>query len=224
VVDGLDKAIMKMKKGEVAEISIASKYAFAEETKRDLATVPAGADVVYIVELVELVNPKGDHDLSVQEKLDKAKQKKEQGNKAYKEGKFIRAVSKYEQALKPIEFDSNFDQDLKIQSKEMKKTIWLNIAAVALKLDEYNKAVANCSKVLDIDPNNVKALFRRSQGYMYRSDFIEAESDIKKAHDLEPANRDVIAQYKKLKQVMKQWDKKDAALYSNIFKKMAGKS
>ena len=212
---------MKMNKGEVAEIQIAGKYAFAEEAQRELASVPAKADVIYEVELVEVDNPKNSYDLTVPEKIALARSNKEKGNKAYKEGKYVRAVAKYEAALKPIDYEKNFEDELQKEAKEMKRIVWLNIAAVSLKLGDYAKAIANCSKVLAVDPNNIKALFRRSQAYMHRSDFIEAECDIKMAHDLEPQNRDVIAQYKTLKQQMKNSSAREAKMYSTMFKKMA---
>ena len=221
MIEGLDKAILKMKKGEVAEIKIASKYAFAEETQREKATVPAGADVIYEVELVEVTNPKETYDMTVPEKIEAARMHKEKGNKAYKEGKFIRAIAKYEAALRPIDYDKNFDDDLKKESKEMKKIIWLNIAAVALKLKDYSKAITNCRKVLEIEPTNIKALYRRSQAYMHRSDFIEAERDIKMAADLEPKNKDVLAQLRKVKQVMKASSRQEAKLYSTMFQRLA---
>lgn len=221
VIEGLDKAIMRMNKGETAEIKIASKYAFVEETKFEKATVPAGADVVYELELVDVGNPENHYDLTVPQKIELARTCKEKGNKAYKEGKYVRAVSKYEAAIRPIEYDNNFDEALKKEANEMKRTIWLNIAAVSLKQDEYLKVITNCGKVLDADPNNVKALFRRSQAYMHRADYIEAERDIKLAHNLAPGNRDVIAQYKKLRQCMKSSSKKEAEIYATMFKKLA---
>lgn len=221
VIDGLDKAIMKMKKGEIAEIEIAGKYAFGEETKFEKATVPAGADVIYEVRLVDFKNPTKHYDLSAEEKLELARANKEKGNKAYKEGKYVRAVNKYEAAIKPIEFDKDMDEAMKKETKEMKRVLWLNIAAVCLKQNEWNKVISNCDKVLQSDPNNIKALFRRSQAYMSRSDFIEAEADIRLAYNLDPSNRDVRAQYKKLKQQMKSSSEKEAEMYSTMFKRLA---
>lgn len=221
VIEGVDKAIMKMNEGEIAEIFIGSKYAFVEEIKAEKAVVPAGADVIYEVELLEITDPKNTYDMTSQEKLESCQALKEKGNKAYKEGKYIRAISKYEQALKPVEYETNFDEEIKKEAKEMKKVIWLNIAAVALKQAEYHKAISNCNKVLEAEPTNIKALYRRSQAFMYRNDFIESERDIKLAHSLDSANRDVVTQYKKLKQYMKSSNQKDAAMYSNMFKKLA---
>ena len=46
-------------------------------------------------------------------------------------------------------------------------------------------------QVLELDPLNVKALFRRSQAYMKTSELEKAEADIKKALAIDPNNRQV---------------------------------
>ncbi|GMP90270.1 hypothetical protein CsSME_00041475 [Camellia sinensis var. sinensis] len=56
VIVGLDRAVMKMKKGEVALLSIAPEYAFGtSESKQELAVVPPNSTVYYEVELVSFV-------------------------------------------------------------------------------------------------------------------------------------------------------------------------
>lgn len=59
VIDGLDKAVLSMKKKEHALVTIAPEYGFGSaETKRDLATVPANSTLTYDIELVEFVKVK----------------------------------------------------------------------------------------------------------------------------------------------------------------------
>jgi len=50
VCEGLEIAISKMKKGEVAEVDIKSKFAFGAAGKTEL-NVPASADITYEVHL-----------------------------------------------------------------------------------------------------------------------------------------------------------------------------
>lgn len=52
VIDGLDRALKTMKKGETALLTIQPDYAFgASESQQELATVPANATVFYEVEM-----------------------------------------------------------------------------------------------------------------------------------------------------------------------------
>lgn len=56
VVDGLDRAIQKMKKGEKSLIIVDPEYGFGSvETKGDLATIPPGSTLHFEVELVSFV-------------------------------------------------------------------------------------------------------------------------------------------------------------------------
>jgi tetratricopeptide (TPR) repeat protein len=53
-----------------------------------------------------------------------------------------------------------------------------------LKAKEYAEAVSMCKKALDIEPNNVKALYRRAQGYHEGGDFDEARADYRRVAEL----------------------------------------
>jgi FK506-binding protein 4/5 len=53
VIDGLDKAVLTMKKGEVALLIIAPEYAFgSSQSQQELAVIPPNSTVYYEVELV----------------------------------------------------------------------------------------------------------------------------------------------------------------------------
>jgi hypothetical protein len=49
------------------------------------------------------------------------------------------------------------------QIKELRRSAWLNLAAVELKQHNWKEARKHASKVLETDPTNVKALYRRAQ-------------------------------------------------------------
>jgi len=49
------------------------------------------------------------------------------------------------------------------QIKELRRSTWLNLAAVELKLQQWKEAHNHAGKVLEMDPSNVKALYRRAQ-------------------------------------------------------------
>ncbi|RWR79920.1 peptidyl-prolyl isomerase-like protein [Cinnamomum micranthum f. kanehirae] len=222
VIDGLDRAVLTMKKGEVALVTIAPEYAYSStESTQDLAVVPPNSTVNYEVELVSFEKDKESWDMNTAEKIEAAGKKKEEGNALFKVGKYARASKKYEKAAKFIEYDSSFSEEEKKQSKVLKATCNLNNAACKLKLKDYKEAVKLCSKVLEIDSRNVKALYRRAQAYIQLVDLDLAELDIKKALEIDPDNRDVKLEYKTLKEKVKEYNKKDAKFYGNIFAKMS---
>lgn len=93
------------------------------------------------------------------------------------------------QAASFIEYDSSFNDEEKQQTKVLKVACKLNNAACKLKLKDYENAVTLCTDVLEIDPRNVKALYRRAQAYMHLVELDLAELDIKKALEIDPDNR-----------------------------------
>ncbi|KAL7209375.1 hypothetical protein ACSBR1_030997 [Camellia fascicularis] len=170
--------------------------------------------------MVSFVKEKESWEMSTQEKVEAAGKKKEEGNALFKAGKYERASKRYEKAVKFVEYDSTYSDEEKQQAKVLKVTCNLNNAACKLKLKDYKQAEKLCTKVLEIDDRNVKALYRRAQAYIQLVDLDLAEIDIKKALEIDLDNRDVKLEYKILKEKVKEYNKKDAQFYGNMFAKM----
>lgn len=105
-------------------------------------------------------------------------------------------------------------------AKALRVQCWLNGAACNLKLNNFKEAINLCSKVLDVEFNNVKALFRRAQAFIENADLDLAELDIKKALELDPENREVKMIQKRLKQLQTENNRRDAKMYANIFSRL----
>uniref|UniRef100_A0A453BTM5 peptidylprolyl isomerase n=2 Tax=Aegilops tauschii subsp. strangulata TaxID=200361 RepID=A0A453BTM5_AEGTS len=221
VIEGLDTTVLTMKKGEVASARIPPEHAFGStETKLDIAMVPPNSTVFYEVDLVSFEKEKESWDLkSNAENIEAAAKKKDEGNAWFKMGKYAKASKRYEKAAKYIEYDSSFSEDEKKQSKAVKISIKLNNAACKLKLKDYKEAEKLCAKVLELESTNVKALYRRAQAYTELVDLELAELDIKKALEIDPDNREVKVAYKALKDKLREYNKRDAKFYGNMFAK-----
>ncbi|KAJ3200048.1 Protein unc-45 B [Entophlyctis luteolus] len=103
---------------------------------------------------------------------------KEKGNAYFKMNLFDKAERSYSKAL------SLLPNDLKNSA-----VIYGNRAMTYLKLQNYEKAVDDCSRVLDIDAKNVKALWRRGVAKAaIGKDLQSAKEDFDKALVLEPTN------------------------------------
>ncbi|PWA55830.1 Peptidyl-prolyl cis-trans isomerase, FKBP-type [Artemisia annua] len=87
VIDGLDRGVKTMKKGEVSILTIHPEYAFgSNESYHESATVPASSTVYYDVELVSFEKEKGSWELTTPEKIETCGRKKE-GNTIFKKQK-----------------------------------------------------------------------------------------------------------------------------------------
>lgn len=222
VILGLDLAVAKMKKGEIASITITPEYGFgAVETKRDLAVVPPNSTLVYEVELVSFMKEKEFWEMNAAEKLEAAAKKKEEGNALFKVGKYWRASKKYERAANFIEQNQAFSEEEKKQGEALRVSCYLNSAACKLKLKDFRVVVDLCTKVLELEPENMKALYRRLQAYVQVGELGLAESDIKKALEIDPQNKDVKLELKKLRQKESEYQRKAAEMFENLFPRMS---
>ncbi|GKE67829.1 FKBP-type peptidyl-prolyl cis-trans isomerase domain-containing protein, partial [Tanacetum coccineum] len=97
VIDGLDRGVKTMKKGEVAILTIHPEYAFGStESHQESATIPANSTVYYDVELVSFEKEKDSWELTTPEKIETCGRKKEEGNTIFKKQKYERASKRYE--------------------------------------------------------------------------------------------------------------------------------
>ncbi|KAL7197754.1 hypothetical protein ACSBR2_020308 [Camellia fascicularis] len=124
------------------------------------------------------------------------------------------------QASKYVEFDHSFSDDEKYQANALRLSCNLNNAACKLKLGEYREASTLCTKVLEVDPMNVKALFRRSQAYRRTSELEKAEADIKRALTIDPNNREVKLEYKELKDKQREYMRYEAGIFSSMLSRI----
>ncbi|KAM0065166.1 putative peptidylprolyl isomerase [Helianthus debilis subsp. tardiflorus] len=85
VIDGLDRGVKTMKKGEVSLLTIHPEYAFGStESHQEFATVPANSTMYYDVELISFEKEKDLWELTTQEKIEASGRKKEEGNTLFK--------------------------------------------------------------------------------------------------------------------------------------------
>ncbi|XP_075637885.1 70 kDa peptidyl-prolyl isomerase-like isoform X2 [Castanea sativa] len=213
--EGLDRAIMTMKKGEQALVTVTKGYLHSN----DISGME-NEDLFYEVELIDFIKEKPFWKMDTKEKIEACERKKNDGNVLFKAGKFWRASRKYEKAATYVEFDHSFTDD----EKSIAKALWfssnLNSAACKLKLGDYLEASTLCTKVLKNDPCNVKALYRRSQAYLKISELDKAEDDIRRALTSDPNNRDVKLVYKELKDKQREYARYQTEIFSTMLSRM----
>ncbi|KAF9612282.1 hypothetical protein IFM89_038852 [Coptis chinensis] len=158
VTDGLDRAVMTMKKGEVAELTSAPEYGFgSSESKQELAVVPPNSTLYYEVELESFVKERKSWDMNTPEIIEAAGKKKEEGSVAFRAGKYAKASKRYEQ----VSCNLN-NAACKLKLKDYKQAEKLCTKALYRRAQAYIRqadldlAEIDIKKALEIDPNNRK--------------------------------------------------------------------
>ncbi|KAJ6852123.1 70 kDa peptidyl-prolyl isomerase-like [Iris pallida] len=71
VIEGFDRAVTTMKKGEVALVTIPPEHVFSStESKQELVVVPANSTVIYEVKFVFFLKEKEYWDINTAEKIE----------------------------------------------------------------------------------------------------------------------------------------------------------
>ena len=147
-----------------------------------------------------------------------AQERREQGVALFKQEHWEEAQTRFVQSLATLGqlYDTSSDE-AKRRRDEIALSCHLNIASCCLKLGHLKIAVSNCSKALEIDPNNAKALYRRGQASSALNEFAVARIDLEKALDLSKGDAGVQGELTLLQQREAQHAAKEKKMFSKMF-------
>ncbi|XP_028919266.1 sperm-associated antigen 1 isoform X1 [Ornithorhynchus anatinus] len=101
-----------------------------------------------------------------------ATREKEKGNEAFSSGDYEEAFTYYTRSISAFPTVNAYN----------------NRAQAAIKLQNWNSVFQDCEKVLDLEPENLKALMRRATAYKHQKKYHAAKEDLKKVLQVEPDN------------------------------------
>ena len=123
----------------------------------------------------------------------RARKAKEDGNEHFREKEYSKAVKCYTEAIKAC---PGGHQELAVFHK--------NRAACWLKLEDYDKALADATASLEITPGDMKSLYRKAQALEGKGNLADAFKDIKRLLTLYPNNKEAIEAARRLTAALKQ--------------------
>jgi len=113
---------------------------------------------------------------------------------------------------------SEEDAEKALREREAQtRHVHLNLCAVRNKLGQYERAIEGCTLILKDDANNVKALFRRSQGYTGMRKYDEATEDLRQIQFIDPENESAREQMLKIERLVSQEKGKQKQMYKKMF-------
>uniref|UniRef100_A0A8C2NNQ2 Peptidyl-prolyl cis-trans isomerase FKBP8 n=1 Tax=Capra hircus TaxID=9925 RepID=A0A8C2NNQ2_CAPHI len=219
VIQALDLSVPLMDVGETAMVTADSKYCYGPQGSRS-PYIPPHAALCLEVTLKTAVDGPDLEMLTGQERVALANRKRECGNAHYQRADFVLAANSYDLAIKAITSSAKVDMTFEEEEQllQLKVKCLNNLAASQLKLDHYRAALRSCSLVLEHQPDNIKALFRKGKVLAQQGEYSEAIPILRAALKLEPSNKTIHAELSKLV-------KKHAAQRSTetaLYRKMLG--
>lgn len=82
-------------------------------------------------------------------------------------------------------------------------------------------AINQCNEALKLEPNNIKALYRRGQCNLAVNEFKEALADFQMVLELDSSNKAAQNQIQICKHKIKEANEKEKRIYANMFTKLA---
>ncbi|XP_039562254.1 sperm-associated antigen 1 [Passer montanus] len=110
--------------------------------------------------------------MTKREKIFVATREKEKGNEAFATGDYVEAVTYYTRSLSVIPTAA----------------VYNNRAQAEIKLQDWDNALQDCEKVLDMEPGNIKALMRRATVHNHLQNYQSAIEDLNEVLSVEPEN------------------------------------
>ncbi|XP_028906185.1 peptidyl-prolyl cis-trans isomerase FKBP8 isoform X2 [Ornithorhynchus anatinus] len=218
VIQALDLCIQLMDVGETSLITSDSKYCYGPQGRSP--SIPPHAALRLEVALRMAVDGPDLELLSGRERIALADRKRECGNAHYQRTDFVLAANSYDLALKAINSSSKVDISPEEEGEllELRVKCLNNLAASQLKLDHSGAALRSCNMVLELQPDNIKALFRKGKVLAQQGEYSEAIPILRAALKLEPSNKTIHAELSKL--VKKHAAQRDTE--SAMYRKMLG--
>ncbi|CAL1278681.1 unnamed protein product [Larinioides sclopetarius] len=220
VVEGIETALKKFKKGEKSRIILAPKYAWDSTGNSDF-DIPPNATVEYEVTLKSFEKEKESWNMTLEEKLEQAEISKRKGTSYFLNNKFDLALKQYQKIISYLQYESEAEGENKTRKDNLLCAGHLNVAACYLKLEKFGDVIEHSEKALEIQPKNPKGHFRRGKAYISLQEFEKAKENFMRVLEYDPSNKAAKKIITVCNANLKKQLEKEKKMYQNIFKKMA---
>lgn len=201
--------ILKMRVGEIALIPLS----FSDKLECVHLRTTQLPHSYTAVQLVSFKRHEGLHAMSASELLEEAGRQKLSGNELFRTKLRSDAAYHYSMAVKLCVLANSQE----ISAIQLKKVCILNLSACWLQFGQFERAVDATQKVIEIEPNNEKALYRQAVALRQLNELDRALCNINKLLAFNPNNREVVEEFELIRVRQKESFKKEHEKYSKLF-------
>lgn len=203
LIPGLSTSVASMQVGERSRFEIDPQWAYGDAT---LENVPPNSTIRVEVLLKSIFHEFRDCD----EAQRAAEIHMNDASELFRAGKYEEAIQKYKVSLE------GFAPFYGKKVDEITTRIYRNLSVAYGKLNQWKKSIHCADRVLQKEPNDIRAIARKSEGLLQIGDLDKAEemisTGLKNSH-----NNQIFVQFKKRLTDMK---KQDAIRQAQLMKKM----
>lgn len=231
VPQGIDMAVGLMDVGEKAEIFCSSRFAYGTIGLPD-RNIPTEANITYTVELLSAHEETEIEKKSYESRKEIGNKKRERGNFFFERQEYNSAIQLYRRALEYLDeseggiTNPTTDGILEPTNAQLQDLledrlkVYNNLAQAQMKIQAYDTALKSVDTVLQCQPNNVKALFRKGKILEAKADVPGAIGLFRKAATLDPENKSIQNELSRL--ILK--SKREARNEKDLYQKMLGQA
>ena len=155
--------------------------------------------------------------LSVEECVNMAGVHKEQGNEMFKSGLNDKALASYSEGLRYLTKHTS-----EAAAAPTLLSLHTNLAATHLRLEQWAEARASAASALEIEPDLVKARFRRGVASFRLGALDEAKADLTAVCKADPKNRDARTELSQVVEALKVARSEERKSMSGLFSGQGG--
>jgi len=212
VIQAFDLAVALMEDQEVATVYTDGRYAYGIHGRPEFTPpIPANASITYEIEILSIEDGPNLETISNEERIIYGDKKRMRGNDLYGKGEFSASINSYKRGIKYL--DGTDDEDV----MNMKIKCLNNLSAGQLQVKAYKMAIQSLDTVLQFEPENVKALFRKGKCLEGLKKEEEALEYIKKASMLDPQNKSIMQELGRLRSRVAVTHEKEKKIYQKMF-------
>ncbi|XP_025197720.1 FK506-binding protein 59-like [Melanaphis sacchari] len=214
ICSGIEIALTKFKAKEKSRLFIHGKHTFLEFGDDEFKEV-------YVIKLNFFEKFEESWSLTCEDRIEQAKFFKQKGTDYFKMDNYKLALKFYKKMEDYLKNNISIDENQMKEIKFLSVTSYLNSALCNLKSHRHTQAKNDCECALNLEPTNVKAMFRKGEALVGLHELIAAKQCFEAVLQQEPNNRAAIAKIIECDKKLKSQKKIEKSVYSNMFEKFA---